>query len=293
MTYLVGYSAHKEDRGALELACQLARADSDSIHAVTVVPQGWPTAVAGDADREFEEWAAQEGEACAEEAQRYLTEAHPDIPSQTSWVTGRSVPQALLDAAERLEATLIVVGSGENVPSGRIDLTSKTSRLLHSAGLPMAIAPRAYRAGAPITRATLAFRGDDEAWSLLERVAEIAQRTGSSLRLVTFAIKRPAMLTARVSGAETMVMEAWRERATAEQHEAVQHLLDMGFAKDNVEAVVAIGRSFGDAMDTLEWGRGDVMVVGSSSTQKLATVFLGSNSSKIVKNSPVPVIVVP
>ena len=67
----------------------------------------------------------------------------------------------------------------------------------------------------------------------------------------------------------------------------------MGFAKDNVEAVVAIGRSFGDAMDTLEWGRGDVMVVGSSSTQKLATVFLGSNSSKIVKNSPVPVIVVP
>ena len=40
--------------------------------------------------------------------------------------------------------------------------------------------------------------------------------------------------------------------------------------------------------------RGDVLVVGSSSTSSLLQrVFLGSSAAKIVRNSPVPVLVVP
>ena len=47
-------------------------------------------------------------------------------------------------------------------------------------------------------------------------------------------------------------------------------------------------------MDRLDWNRGDVLVVGSSSSSHLLTrVFLGSSAAKIVRNSPVPVIVVP
>ena len=40
-------------------------------------------------------------------------------------------------------------------------------------------------------------------------------------------------------------------------------------------------------------GRGDVLVVGSSSGGVLARVFLGSNATRVVRHSPVPVIVVP
>ena len=46
MTFVVGYRPHKDDEGPLELACQLARAYGSPVEALTVVPQGWPTAVA-------------------------------------------------------------------------------------------------------------------------------------------------------------------------------------------------------------------------------------------------------
>ena len=47
-------------------------------------------------------------------------------------------------------------------------------------------------------------------------------------------------------------------------------------------------------MDRLEWNRDDVLVVGSSSSSNLLSkVFLGSSAAKIVRSSPVPVMVVP
>lgn len=294
MTYVVGYSPHKDDHGAIELACQLARSDQDSVYAVTVVPQGWPTAVAGDADREFQQWSRAEGEASAAKAAQHLA-AHPDVPSESGWVSGRSVPQAVLDTAAAKSASLIVVGSGENVPTGQIAVTTKTDRLLHSSDVPVAIAPRGYRTGGvgTVSRVTVAFRGDDATWSLLERVSAIAHRTRASIRVVTFALRGRHMVQAGVGPAEDLVLEQWRDQAEAEQMVAKDHLLDVGFSEDQIECVVAVGRTWGGAIDALEWDRGDLLVVGSSSSHKLAAVFLGSSAAKILRNSPVPVIVVP
>lgn len=295
MTILLGFSPHQDDPGALELACQLARSDRDQVHAVTVVPRAWPTAVAGDTDRDFRIWAAEEGEESATLARRLLAE-HPDVPSEASWCSGRSVPQTLLDRAEELHASAIVVGSGDEGPHGRISLTSKTDRLLHSSDVSVAVAPRGYQAGpaARINRATLGFRGDDATWSLLDRVAEICGRTGASLRLVTFAVKGRPMRPTTVSGAEEMVHAQWVRQAEAEQVEALGQLRALGFSEDRVSNEIAQGTSWGRAMDRLDWNRGDVLVVGSSSSSHLLTrVFLGSSAAKIVRNSPVPVIVVP
>lgn len=118
MTYVVGYSPHKDDGSALELACQLARSESDQVHAVTVVPRGWGNPLAGDTDREFEQWAAAEGEASADLAMRHLGE-QPEVEATASWITGRSVPQALLERATELDASILVVGSGRTPPTGR------------------------------------------------------------------------------------------------------------------------------------------------------------------------------
>ena len=74
MTILLGFSPHQDDTGAVELACQLARSNRDAVHAVTVVPQAWPTAVAGDTDRDFRLWAAEEGEHSASLASELLAE---------------------------------------------------------------------------------------------------------------------------------------------------------------------------------------------------------------------------
>jgi nucleotide-binding universal stress UspA family protein len=46
-------------------------------------------------------------------------------------------------------------------------------------------------------------------------------------------------------------------------------------------------------MDDVDWDAGEILVVGSSHVGHLARVFLGSGAIKIVRYSPVPVVVVP
>jgi nucleotide-binding universal stress UspA family protein len=165
MTYVVGYSPHKDDACALSLAAQFARSDKDSVHAVTVVPQGWEVAAGSATDGDFTAWAQGQGEASAEEALALLG-ADAGVPIAASWVTGRSVPAALLEQVEALDADMIVVGSGANGAPGRVAMTAKTDRLLHSSPVPVAIAPRGYAAepgsrspGSPSGSATTTPRG--------------------------------------------------------------------------------------------------------------------------------------
>ena len=57
--------------------------------------------------------------------------------------------------------------------------------------------------------------------------------------------------------------------------------------------VVGRGETWEEATEDVEWEDGDVLVVGSSSIGPIKRVFLGSRSSRIVRHSPVPVVVVP
>ena len=294
MTVLVGYSPHKDDESTIALACPLARSDGQEVRALTVVPQGWATTTAGDSDRDFVQWAAAEGEASAEEAAGLLSR-HADVTSTSVWRSGRSVPAVLLDEAAERAASIVVVGSGVNGPPGYVAVTSKTDRLLHSSTVPVAIAPNGYAAGpqARVTRVTVGFRDDDATWTLLDAVAEICRRTGATLRIVTFAIQPGAMVSARVASMRDPVFDQWKRQARAAQAEAVAHLEGSDFPAESLEATVAEGSSWREVMHELSWREGDVLVVGSSSTHKLAQVFLGSSAAKILRNATVPVVVVP
>ncbi len=293
MTYIVGYGLHNDDQSAIELACQFARSQPEPVHVVTVVPRGWATPVAaGDTDREFKAWAAQEGERSAETARGFLS-AHPEIESSASWVSGRSVPQTLLERAAELEGTLVVVGSGDDAPDGRIGLTSKTHRLVHSSEIPVAIAPQGYRADGPVARLTVAFRDDDAGWTLLTAAADICRRVNARLRIVTFLVTPGRMATTSVSHAETQVIERWKIQVASAQRGAREHLSSTGFADDDLELSLAEGVDWAQAVGSLDWVDGDVLLVGSSSTHRLAQVFLGSSATKIIRYAPVPVIAVP
>lgn len=293
MTYVVGYGQHNNDRSAIELACQFARSEPLPVLAVTVVPRGWGTPMAGGTDREFEEWAASEGEASAIEARHDLAR-HPSVEGSALWVSGRSVPQALIAQAESVDAAMLVVGSRGDAKMGRIRLSSKTDRLAHSSAVPVAFAPRGYRTQSAVTRVTVGFREDDAGWSLLTQVAEICRRTSARLRVVTFIVnptRRP--VTSRMSHTETQVIDQWRIQATAAQSEVKTHLETLGFTGDDLELCVTEGPTWTKAIGSLDWEKGDILVVGSSTTHPLARVFLGSSGSKILRSSPVPVVVVP
>ncbi len=60
-----------------------------------------------------------------------------------------------------------------------------------------------------------------------------------------------------------------------------------------MEAGIVSGRNWEDALDSLPREEGEVLVVGSSRLGPVARVFLGSNSTKIARSSPVPVLMIP
>jgi nucleotide-binding universal stress UspA family protein len=283
VTIVAAWGPHHDDPGPVELACQLGRADQRRVDVLTVVPEGWASPLSHGADHEYLEWVAEAGRGAVAEINEYLRR-HPDVRSRADWVSARSVPQEVLARVEEGDAGLLVVGSGEDVAHGRLGITSKTDRLLHSSPVPVAIAPRGYRAppGARVERVSVAFRGDDATWSLLDRVATIARRSGAR-----------TMYPPRVSGAEDIVLEQWLAQAREQQRQAREHLLGIGFTDDTLELEVAVARSWAGVMNVLEWRRTEILVVGSSSTHRLSAVFLGSSAAKIVRHSPVPVVVVP
>lgn len=293
MTYLVGYGPHNNDRSAIELACQFARSQPEPVRAVAVVPQGWGNPLAAGTDREFEDWAAGEGEATAQEAKDDLAE-HPGVEGTAVWVSGRSVPQALLEQAAEQEARMLIVGSSADAEPGRIRLSSKTDRLVHSSPIPVAIAPRGYRTDAGVTRVTVAFRDDDASWSLLTRVADLCRRSGARLRVVTFVVAPPRRpVTSRMGHAETQVIQLWKAQAGGAQREAEEFLRSQGFEGDGLEFTIAEGSDWARAIRRLDWEEGDILAIGSSTTHPIARVFLGSSATKIIRYAPVPVVAVP
>ena len=294
MTLMVGFVPGKDDRSGLELAAVLARSDGEDLRIVTVAPARWPTPVAGGTDREFGEWSRSYGEAAVAEATALMEDIDPYLKVKATWVEGRSASSVLLAQAEKHGARIVVVGSGQGGSYGQIYISSTADVLLHSAAVPVAIAPRGYDASpdARITRATCAFRGDEQSRRTLERTAEICARTGAALRIATFAVRGRTMYPPETGlRAEDMVMDAWIAQTGELQAKAIDTLPDP--RPSDVSAVVAAGRTWQASMDRLDWQRGDLLVVGSSRTGLAARLFLGSNATKILRASPVPVVVVP
>ena len=59
------------------------------------------------------------------------------------------------------------------------------------------------------------------------------------------------------------------------------------------EVVVGRGDSIEDAVAQLDWEPGEIVVVGSSRLAQPRRLFLGSTAAKMLRELPVPMIVVP
>lgn len=291
MTLLVGLGP-LDDHSTIEFAATLARSDAQELAVVSVVPAPWPTPISGGSDREYAEWAAEQGRAAAARARSFIDEHCQGIASTTSWVRGRSAPSALRREAARIGADLIVLGSSR--AAGRIALGSTADALLHSSPIPVAIGPHGY--GAPpdgvIGRATVAFRGDAPSRRALRRTAEVCLRAGVSLRVVTFAVASQGMFTAGVGRSERIVAAQWIEQVGVEQERAVAELADLGLDPGQVEQSVAQGADWSKALQRVTWHPDDILVVGSSREGRLSRLFLGPTGTRIVRAASVPVVVV-
>lgn len=289
---VVGYGADKKGRSALELARLLAVTARSPLIVCSAVPSRWrPVSIARQADHDFVAQLRRGAEEALADAAKRLGEL--PVPIDYEVVTARSSPSALLQCAESHHAGLIVAGSADG-PWGHIALGSVTDRLVHSSAWPVAIAPRGlrYHPSQVVPRVTVAFDGTDDGLAVVDRAGELARSLRAPLRLVTFGVRGPTMIPPEVGlDAEDLVLAQWRVEAEESLARAITLI---GARSSTVESCVGIGNSWSEALDDPTWREGEILVVGSSSTGSLlARVFLGSTATRILRHSPVPVVVVP
>ena len=93
--------------------------------------------------------------------------------------------------------------------------------------------------------------------------------------------------------AEDLVLQEWTGQLQETVAAALTRVGELEQAPPTIDTVIGRGASWGEALDDVDWDEGDVLVVGSSPLGPTARVFLGSRATKILRSSPVPVIVVP
>jgi nucleotide-binding universal stress UspA family protein len=291
MTMIVGCSPDGRDRAGLELHGMLARSAGDDLVVATVVPAPWSPGMAK-VDAEYRSRVEALADAALAEAK-----AHAPQGVQTSFVrhSARSVAAGLLELVAEHDARLLGLGSSSAGNFGHVALGSVSSRLLHSAPVPLALAPRGFRCkpDARVSRVTVAYGGSSQT-DLVVAAAQVASDVGASLRLASFAVwSRPDYTSTLGTDSEDPVLQEWTDALRATVQEALAQVEDLARPPSPVECVIGRGDRWGDAIDDVEWTEGDVLVVGSSALGPVARVFLGSRAAKIVRHSPVPVVVVP
>jgi nucleotide-binding universal stress UspA family protein len=290
MTMVVGFAPDGRGHAVLHLAALLARSGREDLVVCAVVPAPWPPSPAK-VDAEYQAYLQGSAENALSRARARLPS---DLPASFEVLHTRSAPGGLLDVAERESASLIVVGSAADGGSGMVSLGSVSARLLHSSHVPIALAPRGFRIppDARVARVTAAYSGADE--DLVVAAAGVAARVGASLRIASFAVRPRPPYTAGVGReADDAMTSQWVEDISARGRAALDDVADLPFSPRECEATIGHGEDWGEALEDVEWRDGDVLVVGSSSIGPLARVFLGSRATKIVRHSPVPVVVVP
>lgn len=279
--FVVGYTATDSGADAAALAARLAAAAHGRVELVTVLlDEGRGAVVPPDAS--YDAYVR-------EQANGWLHSAASSIPDGVGVGThvryADSFAEGLQEVAAELGAAYIVVGASPGGIFGRYTLGAVANELLHSSSVPVVLAPAGSRdVSAPLTRITAAVGTRPGADALVEDAVALATATGAPLRLVSLVtIDLP-------SGVDTGVIRL----AGSTHADMVLSQAREGLPEGIVaEAFAAQGTSIEDAVAGLDWQDGEVVLVGSSRLAQPRRLFLGSTAAKMLRELPVPMIVVP
>ncbi|MFI8568070.1 universal stress protein [Rhodococcus sp. NPDC078407] len=297
MSVLIAFAPGKGSVGALDLGTQLARSLNTEIDVATVVPKPWSTPSMARVDAEFANWATATAAESEAKARHYLQERAPDIAASFHRLAHRSVSTALTEAADTTGAAVLVLGSSGDGALGQVVVGSTADKLLHSSPVTVALSPRGYRMRdrATLTRITCAFSGDSEASRVVGPTAELARGAAVPLRLASFVVRGATMYPPEIGlRAEDEVAAELARGLSEALTAAVDDAVAVGMPAEQVTTELASAGSWREALDELHWQEGEVLTIGSSGPLgPIARVFLGSRATKIIRHSPVPILVLP
>ena len=285
MKIVVGYLATPGGADAIALGVRLSRTlDAELDVSIIlppdrVVPSGVPV---GGYDEHL-----------AEQAEHWLAEARASVPADVAAGTHVSFDDSFTDGlikeATRVQADLIVVGGSGGGLAGSYSLGSVVNELLHSAPVPVVVAPRGTRDSSidRVREVTCAIGERKGADLLLDYAVRFSRAAGTPLRLVSLIALDP--MVGALRGDE----DAVRERALAHAQQTLETAksnLPDGFP---VTSTIVDGPTVEEAVSKLEWHDGDLIMVGSSRLSAPKRLFLGSTSAKMLRVLEVPMMVVP
>jgi nucleotide-binding universal stress UspA family protein len=199
-----------------------------------------------------------------------------------------SPADALQALAERGEADLIVLGSTHHAHVGSVAPGSVAEHLLHGAKCRLMIAPKGYaesdHSQDRLRVAAVGFNGMAESHAALEEAARLASRFGGSLRVIAVATPVPGMAAAAAAQAGAEAAPDFQTQL----NEAVAELP----AELRALPVFERGDPVEKLLEAAEMGI-DILVLGSRGFGPVMRLLLGSVSSRVIREAPCPVLVVP
>jgi nucleotide-binding universal stress UspA family protein len=299
VTVVVGYRAGNVGLSGLHLAVRVARTLSTSLTVATIVPKPWLTPSLARVDAEYEQWADHLAADSAKEAERFLRDLSDGIEVTYIQRAHRSVSGGLIEVVEESGAEVVVLGSlpsggrGLGAPPAGAGVVIGTTAdwLLHASPVPVAISPREYSSyTGRLTRLTCAYSATADSIDVVSRCSETAERFGLPMRVITFAVRGKTMYPPEVGlDAEDSIVGAWASQA----REILGSLKTEGIVSKEVVLEVVTGRTWEEALRKTDWEDGEILALGTRPRGEIRRVFLGSRSSKIIRESPVPVLVLP
>jgi|SRR4051794_1635550 len=299
MTILIGLAPGQKDDAALRLGAMLSRSTGEDVLVVAVVPAPWPPNPY-QADKEYLAYQEARADRALARARAFLGTVSPHV--EALLLRAESVAAGLLQVIKDRTVSSVALGSSSTGLLGRVMLGGVAERILHATELPVVVAPRAFHEGRAgrVLQVSVAFGRADHDGGLITRAAAAAQGVSARLRVVCFAVRPMAEYVGSLEpDTEHLVVDEWRKRLEDDIATAMASATPDGGSTQGrtaigtrVETVLGQGSSWAEALNDVTWSDGDLLVVGTS-TGPLSRFYLGSHAAKIVRNSPVPVMLLP
>lgn len=287
---VVGYSATATGRDALSLGIAVARRQNLNLHLVLVAPEDTGYSPAHGYDRSYDD-------ILTSQLEQWLTDALGTVPADVTAsghvVRAVDAAEGLLAAARTLDAGLLVIGARSGGLLRRHRLGPMASTLLHASPVPVALAPTGYNFTGPLGRVTTMFGGRPGGTDVIAVGLETARDRDIPLRLVSLVMvdepdgdTDPTVDTAAIN--MQVINEVYSE-ATGRLAAEAADMVSAGTAT----TVIATGRSVTDALHELDWRDDEIVLVASSRLAAHGHLFLGKTATKMMRTTPVPVVVIP
>jgi nucleotide-binding universal stress UspA family protein len=222
-----------------------------------------------------------------DDAARVLGELAGDLHAERLVIAGPSGARALHDVAADRDAGLLVVGSSRRGRIGRLTPGTTAERLLHGATCAVAVVPRGLAGSWAPRSVGVGFVDVDEGRRALATAIALADLTGGRLEVVTAIEPMLRSRSAAIAPYDTGAgLAAARDAAAAALRKALRSL-----GRDPGEGHVVADRPVAALAALSE--RVDLVVCGSRGYGPIESVFMGSVSHGLARESRAPVLVIP